>query len=466
MPLSPLPNIAKGRLVAACVASILLGWYLFADTLRHYSLIPEVPGEVCVLRFRHFGGYEDYQLWRDVIADFERACPEISVRQEYSTANQSLYHAKLRQELLANMPPDVAIVQLGPFAELSENFEPLRPAPQHLSALQRRTPAGLSLNQSLIDELDPQALRAFHANGMQRGVPISGGTLLVYCNPDCFDRAGRVLGRPIALPTSDWDMQAFRSLAEELTLDIEDDGRMEQFGFFHPRWVYALPLVWSFGADVVDPVTGQWRLTGEPAESALTFYKELLTRRRVCPREDELPLLAQDIAFLTGRVAMCINGPWFEPFLRRTRLADRYVVAPIPRGTGGRWTRVTWDGAVVAAGLDDVRQRAACAFVAFMLSAPVQDRIAASGRAIPARRLSRSAFVQGERRECRAAFVDSLDWARLEPLTPWYVQLDAMLNRETQRFLDRNDGRTAREFLDDLRRDPVVLEHFGSGGSP
>lgn len=455
-----------GKIVATCVVIVLLALYLFEDTLRHHDLIAEGPGQMCVLRFRHFGGYEDYQLWRDVIADFERACPEVSVRQEYSTANQSLYHAKLRQEILANMSPEVAIVQLGPFAELAGNFEALEAVLKHESPPPGHTPPSISLNQSLIDALDPQAVRAFQVHGTQRGLPISGGTLLVYCNPDCFDRAARIRGHSIELPGFDWDMSVFKSLAEDLTLDIEGDGRIEQFGFFHPRWVYALPLVWSFGADVVDPVTMQWRLTGESAEAALTFYKGLLTDRRVCPREEELPLLVQDIAFLTGRTAMCINGPWFEPFLRRTHLADRYVVAPIPRGPAGRWTRVTWDGVVVTAGLDDTHRRAAHKFVAFVLSSTAQDRIAASGRAIPVRRLSWTTFVRGDRRECRAAFVDSLHWARLEPLTPGYLQLDAALNREMQRFLAREDQRTAREFLDDLRRDPVVLARFGDGGSP
>ena len=50
-----------------------------------------------------------------------------------------------------------------------------------------------------------------------------------------------------------------------------------------------------------------------------------------------------DTAFFTGRIAMCISGPWLQPFLKTTTLREDYRIIHAPRGPAGRATRVTWD---------------------------------------------------------------------------------------------------------------------------
>lgn len=127
---------------------------------------------------------------------------------------------------------------------------------------------------------------------------------------------------------------------------------------------------------------------------------------------------------------------------------------------------MTWDGVVLAPGLGHSRRAAVDAFVGFLISATVQDRIAAAGRAIPARRASLKAYLEGPRPKCRSPFVDSLAYARLESVAPAYIQLDVIVTREMQRFLDPHDGRTARQFLEELRRDSFIVEHLGEGLPP
>jgi len=186
--------------------------------------------------------------------------------------------------------------------------------------------------------------------------------------------------------------------------------------------------------------------------------------RRVCPRDEELPQLFQDVGFPTGKVAMCVNGPWFEPFLRRTRMADSYRVYPIPRGPGGRATRMTWDGIVMAPNLSPARRAAVRRFARFLLSATVQDRIASTGRALPARTASLSAFVGDPPDPRRRAFVDALGYARLHPALPDFRAVDRTINAHFARLVDPAQTRSLAAYLEQLAADPTIVRAFARRG--
>ena len=159
---------------------------------------------------------------------------------------------------------------------------------------------------------------------------------------------------------------------------------------------------------------------------------------------------------------MCVNGPWFMPFLARTGLADSYCVVPVPRGPGGRVTRITWDGVVMRKGLPPRRRTAARMFMRYLLSKPVQVRIARTGRALPARRDALDAFVGGAGSAQRAVFVEALDYSRLQPLLPRFGEVDRAINRHVGRLLDATRDLSARAMLDSLAGDPVILSVFAA----
>ena len=438
--------------VSAVVVVAVAGW-LIGPTLRRYELLPEPAGRVS-LRFSHFGNYQDYELWRSVLADFERTHPDVRVRQEYVVGFSGRYTTKLRQQIATDTCPDVVLIQLAGFVELAEHFEPIDPVP---------------------DDLDPVGRACFQASGVQRGLPVSGGPLLIYINPSCFLRANHLLAwadfdrskavarrEPVVVPvpTEDWTLADFQRAAEQTTCDLDGDGQLDQFGFWQPRWVYYLPFIWSFGADVVDVEAGEWRFVGPAAERAVAFYHELCVSRPVCPRPDEVPQLWQDTGFLTGRVAMCVNGPWFMPFLDQTKLARDYDVLPVPSGPGGRVTRVTWDGVVIAKDLPAERAEAAQALVTHLLSPAVQERIARMGRALPARRSAWLAFVGDDMFSWRRQrFVDAMAHARTQPRTVHFTPIDRLLNRSLGRLLT-DDQPDIAGWLAAIARSPEVMDHF------
>ncbi len=429
------------------IASLGVGWWLFADTYARHTGADRGDDTI---RFAHFGTYQDYKLWRTVIAEFERDRPGIHVKQVYVVGLAGQYNTKMRQQILSNTLPDVALVQLGPFHELAEHFADLTEL--------ARSPSERS--DSFAAVLDDTGLSAFTFEGRQHGLPVSGGNLLVYANPECFHRAAQFHGRPVSLPRDDWTMEDFRQTAELLTCDFDEDGHIDQFGFWLPRWIYFLPWIWSFGAELTDETVTRWTLVGPEAEQAFEFYRNLAVGDRVSPREEEVPQVFQDVGFLTGKVGMCVNGPWFNPFLAETGLADSYVVAPIPKGPAGRRTRITWDGVVMPKDLPPKRRAMAWQFIEYVLSEAVQDRIALSGRALPGRRTSSKAFVHPPDNPKRQPFVDALSYSRLQPRLPHFGRVDRAINRQLVRLLDPDRGMTAATMLEQLAHDPAIQTAF------
>jgi len=427
-------------------------WWLFADTIAHYQR----ESQDGAMRFAHFGSYSDYQLWSRIIDAFEATHPNLRVQQEFVPGWYGQYETKLRQQVLSGTLPDVSLIQLGPFARLS----------RHFASLEDCAPTGDAV-ADILSALDATAVRAFAVGDgaltptKHRGVPVAGGDLLIYLNPECFATASQVHGEVVAMPDDSWTIESFESVAERLTCDADGDGRLDQWGFWLPRFLYYLPFTWSFGATVVDDA-GRWAFRDAAAAGTMRFYRGIARDRRVCPTPAEVPQLIQDVGFVTGKVAMCVNGPWFEPFLARTHLRDRYVVMPIPRGPDGHATRVTWDALCVSRALSQQRRRAAFEFVSFCVSTDVQRMIARAGRSIPARRDAISVYDQGGRNVRRRAFVDALAYARLQPMSGRFAEVDRAINRHLQRFIRDDCDLTATGFLDVLAHDEAIVGAFGT----
>ena len=148
--------------VSAC------GYAWFADTFR---LRRGDRAEQDPLRFAHFGSFQDYQFWSDVLSEFADENQNLPVRQEYVVGLGDQYHAKLRQQILSGTLPDVALIQLGPFREIAESFADLTVWAN--SGDPDRPPLSTLLNST--------GLSAFPVRCRLRALPVSGRTLVIYC---------------------------------------------------------------------------------------------------------------------------------------------------------------------------------------------------------------------------------------------------------------------------------------------
>jgi len=439
------------RALCIVLAAGLVAYWLFADTVRRYW--PDTPGSSASIRFSYWGGFDDHRMWGEVIAAFEVANPGLHVNPEWLPL--SGYTTKLDQQFVAGNAPDVIMFQDEPFARYAgAQFAPLGGLLDADAESRRR-----------LADCWPTAVTSFEHDGSLRGLPIMGGNVLVYCNLNAFDRAERATGRPISRPAPGWTMDEFVALCRLLTIDEDSDGTPEQFGLLQPHWVYYLPFIWAHGASLLDDNRTTWVFDDAAALASLKMYGDLRHGWRVTPMPIEYAGQNSDTSFLSGRVAMCVNGPWFEPFLRETALTDRYVVAPIPRGPGGSATRATWDGLCVYAKLPPDRQARAWRFVRFVLAQGAQEIFATHQRAIPARRVCAAAYVRygGGEGSPAAAFVEAMETARLQPITPaWHGMNRAMWRHLTSVLLEGDARSTPEEALKALAADRDIRAAFAT----
>ena len=114
--------------------------------------------------------------------------------------------------------------------------------------------------------------------------------------------------------------------------------------------------------------------------------------------------------------------------------------------------------------LPPARAATAWRFMTYILSKPVQDRMGAAGRALPARRESMAAFIGGSGDPRRRHFVDALPYSRMQPLFPRFGEVDRVVNDYVGQLLDPNRPIGADEMLSALSQDPVILSCFPGPG--
>ncbi|HIG47210.1 MAG TPA: sugar ABC transporter substrate-binding protein [candidate division Zixibacteria bacterium] len=387
-----------------------VGWWLFSDTYAKYA----VSNAASDLRVAFWGDYREFIMWQEILTDFERLHPEISVHIEYITDR---YDQKIRQLFVADAAPDVMLLQDEPFPRYmdSDKLEDLTPY--------LKTSSATIVDTSYWDT----AWRSFGryeetSDGStpwrQYGIPTWGGCNLLFYNKSCFDRAN------VALPDDrTWTIDDFRTLCRQLTRDFDGDGRIDQFAFQVPNMTYWLPWHWGLGARVLDEERRLFALTGPEAEVSFQLMQDLMYRDRVAPNAGELTI-GQNVAFFTGRLALFSSGPWAMPFLNTTDMD--YGVLHIPSGPGGRASRITWDAVTMFKGSKN--KKMAWQLIQHITDLKSQETVARFQRSVPALKAAQTAFEGENPRVQVRKFIEAVDqYARLQPISPhWELMMRAI----------------------------------------
>ncbi len=434
-------TLLKAALVAAGLA--LAVWALFFAG----------GGQADRLTVSFWGAFEEWAMWKRIAAAFQEAHPDIPVKLEYWPGAH--YADKVRVVLASGRPPDVILFQDEPFAPFCEfgKFEDLTP---YLA----REGGALDLDR----DYWATAVSSFQWKGRTYGLPIWGGNNLIYVNLDLFDALG------VAPPAPDWTLEDFVATCQALTRDTDGDGRVDHYGFSPPYWLYWLPFLYAHGTTFVEadgrfPVAhedARWAFTGPKAVAAWQFLQDLIWKHEVVPDSGEMGQVGGNVLFLTGRVGMFTSGPWEMPFLNRTDLD--WDVVHVPRGPGGRGTRVTWDALVMAA--DSRRKSAAWQFMRFCVGPTAQAIVAETQRSVPALKAAQETFIEvAPNPDVHVErFIEAMDYARVQPITDHWDKMGREVNLAFSRLtLEQQDdlARAVRELAEKQR--PL----FGGGeGGP
>ncbi|MHC5613117.1 MAG: ABC transporter substrate-binding protein [Nostoc sp.] len=283
-------------------------------------------------------------IFQKLVDKFNQTHPDIQVDSIFESEPQL---PKLLTSVVANVPPDLLSFHpeyTGQFVELGA----IRPLEDWLNKL------------PLKSDIRPNLLEEMQLGGHIWSVPMHTSNIGIFYRPKLFEAAG------ITEIPKTWE--ELRQVAKKLTIDRNGDRRPEQYGILLPLgkggWTVFSWFPFLFGAEGEIVTNNRPNLTNAGAIAALKFWQGLIKDGSVLLSAPERGY--EEDAFLTGRVAMQITGPWT---LIMKSDVDHQVL-PIPAGV--KAATVTGTGNFFVMKTTPAREQAAFKFLEYVLSEEFQ----------------------------------------------------------------------------------------------
>jgi multiple sugar transport system substrate-binding protein len=199
----------------------------------------------------------------------------------------------------------------------------------------------IDANPGFLDGFYPQTLTAYKTADGYYGLPRDFQTIVLFYNKDMFDAAG------VDYPTADWTYDDLLAAAKKLTLDTDNDGKVDQYGFWADTWDMELlwsEAVWAYGGEIISEDHAK-TLIGEGGARDAWAYIDSLYKEGVIPTPTSSGEFGDDL-FQPKISAMTTIGHWAVPGYVQAGI--NFDVAPMPSGPAGRATSVNSAGFVIA----------------------------------------------------------------------------------------------------------------------
>lgn len=346
------------------------------------------------LSFWHFWSEPSHRAaLQELIAEFEQ---RYRCRVELTELTWNEGKAKLLAAFHAGKPPDV--VELG--SDWVAQFS-------SAGVLWELPPDSVEL-----DRFVPFAHPPCFWNGKLYAVPWIVDTRVLFLNRTALENAGLP-----SVPPRTW--QELLERAQQLHRPPEIYGCGVNGADPHRLYKKVLPLVWSFGGDIVD-TTGTVTFTKPAVIAAVRFYTQLA---RVGLIETQRQL---DDAFLQGKLGFWISGAWLAEKLRQQPPSWSYSLAPLP-GNAPTSVGVSFAGGeYLAISARSPRKALALELVRFLTDGAQSVRFCrkVTEAGFPADRhyLQDSALLSIP---YRRVFAEQLQHARMTPVHPRWLDIEA-----------------------------------------
>ncbi|NJL00800.1 MAG: ABC transporter substrate-binding protein [Spirulinaceae cyanobacterium SM2_1_0] len=363
-------------------------------------------------------------VFQELVDTFNREHAEIEVEALYvGQSDQQM--PKVLTAVIGGEPPDIlwfSPTATGQFVEL----QALRSLDDWFAQL----PAS--------QQLDPALLESMRFEGQLWSVPMATNNMGLFYRPSLFAAAGIT-----ELPRT-W--AEWRDAARKLTRDRDGDGQPEQYGMLLPlgkgEWsVFSwLPFLYSAGGEIV--ANGAPTLIDPGAVAALQLWSDLLADGSALLSQPERGY-EQD-AFISGRVAMQLTGPWTLGFLPETPVGDDFAVLPIPQQA--QPATVLGGESLFVMQTTPEREQAALEFLAYALSEEFQTRWALGTGYLPVNLAARASQTYQDyvaQQPVLRVFLDQMAAGRSRPILPGYARLSDSLGRAIEAVLLGDDPEVA-----------------------
>ena len=239
------------------------------------------------LRFSIWFGEGDIEVWKKVIANFEKRNSGITVK--FEPLEYASFWTKLNTQLAGGNAPDVVGMQfqqaaLGPQGQL----EPL--GDQVADELGKMPDTLAKVGQADMD-----------GETVQYALPWRFVGSSLYANLTALEDAG------IQPPTKAWTLDDFLAASKELTGG-------ESFGVLAPGGSMLTPIASTFGAMPVSPDGTKATYDTPEMIETKSYVRDLIYKHKVAPVPRTVP--TKKDPFATGLVRMAFMGSWQTPVYR------------------------------------------------------------------------------------------------------------------------------------------------------
>lgn len=364
-----------------------------------------------------FGDPAEYAAYQSLVQEFETRFPGIDVQLRH-VPDQGEYRRRLATEFSSGKPTDVMLLNYRRFATFADQggLEPLGPYLERSDTLQK-------------EDFFDIAIEAFVLDGQLWCIPQNISSLVVYYNKDLFDAAG------VAYPSNDWTWDDFLEKARALTIDLDGDGQIDQYGAgISPKLFRLAPFVWQNGGNIVDDPGQPTRLTlDDPASmEAFRWFVDLQVKEGVVPDAVAESAQPSEVRFFNGTLAMYFNSRRGVPAYRTIQRFE-WDVAPLPRGKQAAGILHS-DAYCMAKSTAD--KEAAWMFIEFANSVEGQTLVAASGRTVPSLRqvAGSAAFLNPALPPANSRiFIDTIPVIRRVPVMVTWAGIEETASKEIER---------------------------------
>ncbi|MBC7217725.1 MAG: sugar ABC transporter substrate-binding protein [Candidatus Caldatribacterium sp.] len=271
-----------GLLVLFLVCLVLAGGKAFTKTKLNFVFWLWAP--------------EALEGWKNTIKEFIAENPDIDVNYiAVPGATWGEYLDKVSTLIAGGEKPDVMWVATeGMLFLLRRNLM------QPLDAYIDRDRAEL---QEFFDDVAPALLEAMVFDEKRYALPYSWNNMVIWYNTKMFNELG------IAAPQESWTRNEFLEIAKKLTVDKNNDGKPDQYGFAVEPAYFAGTIPWLFvrGTSLLSEDLSRSNANDPKVIEVMQFLQDLIYKDRVAPTPGFGPTFS---LFIAGQVGMFGAGRW------------------------------------------------------------------------------------------------------------------------------------------------------------
>lgn len=242
------------------------------------------------------------------------------------------YYTKLQTMIAGNTAPDLMWLSQEYIANYADSGA--------LMDITSQVGTLTDMPAAKLDDYYPSSLAVSKYNGQLYGLPWIAQPVVLYYNPDLFQKAG------VTPPDETWTWDTFKEAAKKLTVK-DASGNVTQYGTTFNGWPPIQMFIWQAGGEVISadlkttPIDSPEAMLGEQFYSDIIFNPDYAVPEAVI-KEQGFGEMAK-----AGKVAMFFGGAAddFDYANSKDPKAAKMVMALVPKGPKDRttfaWTAIT-----------------------------------------------------------------------------------------------------------------------------